>query len=48
MSSLTPAVSKSGALLQPLTLSVFLFSRSDKMFPAFGFGAQIPPDYKVI
>ncbi|XP_034722434.1 copine-4-like, partial [Etheostoma cragini] len=20
---------------------------SDKMFPAFGFGAQIPPDYKV-
>lgn len=20
---------------------------SDKMFPAFGFGAQVPPDYKV-
>lgn len=24
-----------------------LSSCSDKMFPAFGFGAQIPPDYKV-
>lgn len=27
----------------------FLFSPdSDKMFPAFGFGAQVPPDYRVI
>lgn len=26
---------------------VFLSSSSDKMFPAFGFGALIPPDFKV-
>lgn len=37
--SFTPAV---------MTSEVPLFSScSDKMFPAFGFGAQIPPDYKV-
>lgn len=27
-------------------MSLSLFS-SDKMFPAFGFGALIPPDFKV-
>lgn len=26
---------------------VCLFFSSDKMFPAFGFGALIPPDFKV-
>lgn len=25
----------------------FLFNSSDKMFPAFGFGARIPPEYTV-
>ena len=30
-------------------LVAFLSSQfSDKMFPAFGFGARIPPDFKVI
>lgn len=28
-------------------LSCFSFLFSDKMFPAFGFGAQIPPSYQV-
>lgn len=25
----------------------FCFVFSDKMFPVYGFGARIPPDYKV-
>lgn len=32
-----------------LTMLFFFFSFwfSDKMFPALGFGAQLPPDWKV-
>lgn len=31
----------------PLPLLQFLVPHRDKLFPAFGFGAQVPPDWQV-
>lgn len=44
-SSLLNLDEKKGLTNDPICCHGFLFS--DKMFPALGFGAQLPPDWKV-